>query len=340
MKVFARNLSVLALALALAVGLFGLAAGAAQATEIKIAHWMSPKHPMDRFIMRPWAKQLTEMSGGSLNVKVFPGGQLGKGPVAQFKRAVDGVADVTFGLPGFTSKLFPRTGLIELPGMAEDAVSAANKIWDAFELLRPEWKRVKVLALWTNENQILMTRDAPITTLAQLKGKKFRVPSKIQGETIKALGAVPVFMPINRVYNAINTGVIDGVMTGPSTLISFKFHEVTKFYTVGLPIGRSPFFLVMNKKKWESLSDKQKALIDQTTGRGLSLKASKFYIGAGKKGLDLVRKSNKHKIVQWEPAEAKKAMAILNAYRAKFVADYEKRGIPARAILKAMGVDS
>ncbi len=315
-----------------------LAAGPAAAVELKLAHFMSPKHPMDRFIMRPWTKEIAKASGGSLTVKIYPGGALGKGPVAQFKRAVDGIADITFGLQGFTSKLFPRTGLIELPGMAKTAEIAANKLWDAFPKLASEYKRVKVLALWTNENQVLMTRKVPIRSVADMKGLKFRVPSKTQGNAIKVLGGVPVFMPITRVYNALNTGVIDGVMTGPSTIGSFKFHEVAKYFTVGLPIGRSPFFLVMNRGVWNNLSAEHKALIEKTTGRGISIKAAKFYMRAGKKGLGIVAKSKKHEIIRMSDAEKAKAVSLLKASREKQVADLEKKGIPAREILKAMGV--
>ncbi len=315
-----------------------LAAGPAQAVELKLAHFMSPKHPMDRFIMRPWTKEIAKASGGALTVKIYPGGALGKGPKAQFKRAVDGIADITFGLQGFTSKLFPRTGLIELPGMAKTAEIAANKLWDAFPKLASEYKRVKVLALWTNESQVLMTRKVPIRSIADMKGLKFRVPSKTQGNAIKVLGGVPVFMPITRVYNALNTGVIDGVMTGPSTIGSFKFHEVAKYFTVGLPIGRSPFFLVMNRGVWNKLSAENKALIEKTTGRGISIKASKFYMRAGKKGLGIVAKSKKHEIIRFSDAEKAKAVSLLQASRAKQVADLEKQGIPAREILKAMGV--
>jgi TRAP-type C4-dicarboxylate transport system substrate-binding protein len=293
---------------------------------------------MDRFIMRPWAKEIAKASGGSLTVKIYPGGALGKGPVAQFKRAVDGISDISFGLQGFTSKLFPRTGIIELPGMAKDAVAGANKLWDAFPKLAPEYKRVKVLALWTNESQVLMTKKKPIRSIADIKGLKFRVPSKTQGNAIKALGGIPVFMPITRVYNALNTGVIDGVMTGPSTIGSFKFHEVAKYFTVGLPIGRSPFFIVMNRGVWDGLSAKHKALIEKTTGRGISIKASKFYMNAGKKGLGIVAKTKKHEIIRLSSAETAKAVALLQASRAKQVADLEKKGIPAREILKAMGV--
>ncbi len=315
-----------------------LGQGSAVAGELKLAHFMSPKHPMDRFIMRPWTKEIAKLSGGSLTVRIYPGGALGKGPVAQFKRAVDGIADITFGLPGFTSKLFPRTGVIELPGIAETSASATNKLWDAFSLIAPEWRRVKVLALWTNDRQLLMTRDKPIRSVADMKDMKFRVPSKAQGVAIKALGGVPVFMPINRVYNALNTGVIDGVMTGPSTIGSFKFHEVAKYFTVGLPIGRSPFFLVMNRSTWKGLTAEQKAMVEKTTGRGLSVRASKFYMKAGAKGLGIVAKSKKHEIIRMSGAELAKAKAILKASRVKQVADLEAKGIPALKILKAMGV--
>jgi TRAP-type transport system periplasmic protein len=293
---------------------------------------------MDRFIMRPWSKEIGKMSSGSLTVKIYPGGALGKGPVAQFKRAVDGVTDIAFGLQGFTSKLFPRTGIIELPGMSGTASAAAGKLWDAYPLLAPEYRRVKILAMWTNESQVLMTRKKAIRSVADIKDMKFRVPSKTQGNSIKALGGVPVFMPINRVYNALNTGVIDGILTGPSTIKSFKFDEVAKYFTIGLPLGRSPFFLVMNKNSWNNLSAEHKALVDKTTGRGISIKASKFYMKAGKGGINKVRKSAKHEVIEMSGAELQKARAILNASRAKQIAELEKNGIPALKIMKTMGV--
>lgn len=151
------SLTRLPLAGVLVAGLLGgaiavpaLVSTPAMSAEIKLAHFMSPRHPMDRFLMRPWTEEVAKATNNALTIRIYPGGALGKGPVAQFKRAVDGVADVTFGLPGFTSKLFPRTGVIELPGVAKDAVVAANQLWDAFPLLAPEWARVEVLALWTN----------------------------------------------------------------------------------------------------------------------------------------------------------------------------------------------
>ena len=324
--------------LAGAIALPAFVATPAVAAEIKLAHFMSPRHPMDSFLMRPWTEEVAKATNNTLTIRIYPGGALGKGPVAQFKRAVDGVADVTFGLPGFTSSLFPRTGVIELPGVAKDAVVAANQLWDAFPLLAPEWERVEVLALWTNERQTLMSKSKPIRSVADLKDMKIRVPSKTQGVTLEALGAVPVFMPINRVYNALNTGVIDGVLTGPSTIQSFKFDEVAKYFTTGLPLGRSPFFLVMNRDTWKKLSDAHKDIIRKTTGREMSIKGSAFYISAGNAGIEKVRKSDKHEVIEMTGAALAEATDLLMKSRAAQVAELEKQGVPATEILAAMGV--
>jgi len=311
----------------------------AQADELKLAHWMSPRHTMHAKVMDPWAKEIAQLSNGSLTVKIYPGGALGKGPVAQYQRAVDGVADITFGLPGFTSSQFLRTGVIELPTVAVDGPDGTNKLWAVLDKqLAPEWSRVKVLALWVGEPQILLMRAKPIRTLADLKGMKIRTPSKTQADTIAELGGTPVPMPINRVYNAMSTGVIDGALTGASTLRSFKLAEVVKSITVGLPLGRSPFFLVMNKKSWDALSPQDQALITKTTGRALSVKASQVYEDEYAKIIAAARKSGKPEVITFSPAEAKTADAILEAARDKQAGELEKKGVPAKEILTAMGV--
>ena len=308
------------------------------AVELKLSHFMSPKHPMDRFVMSPWSEEVAKLSQGSLKIRIYPGGELGKGPEEQFKRAVDGIADITFGLQGYTSKQFLRTTLIELPAVAADAVEATNKIWDVFDKhLAVEYERVKVLALWGNEGPILMSRDKPIRKIEDIKGMKIRVPSKDQADLIAALGATPVSIPASDIYRALSTGVVDALMIPPSVISSFKIGEVAKYYTTGLVFGRSPFFLVMNKKAYEGLPQEQKAVLDKTSGRGLSVKAAKVYEDEGAKDLNSVRKSGKHEVIDLSPAEVKKGAALLVNARDKIVARLEKEGIPAKAILAAMG---
>ncbi len=312
------------------------------AKELRLAHFSSPKHPMDRLFMRPWTKQVGEMSAGTLTIKTFPGGKLGKGPRAQFKRAVDGVADITWGLQGYTSKIFKRTAMVELPGVAKNSNELVRKMWNAHKLLAPEYKRVKLLAMWVGEAPIFMSRKKPIRTLADLKGMKIRTPSANQSRWLKALGATPVSMPITQVYRALETGRVDALLVPPSVIKSFKIGEVAKHFTTGLAeaFGRSPFFVVMNKKSWAGLTDSQKILITNTTGAKWSAKATAIYMKAGESGLNSVRNTGKHKIYSFSKAERAKMKAILLKARANYIKQLEKDSVPAKAILAAMNAGS
>ena len=80
-------------------------------------------------------------------------------------------------------------------------------------------------------------------------------------------------MPINQVYNALQTGLIDGVITGSSTLNDFKLDEVANSYTFGANLGRLSFYAVMNKKKYDSLSAEHRAALDNVKGMPLSKSA-------------------------------------------------------------------
>ncbi|MEM7442647.1 MAG: C4-dicarboxylate ABC transporter substrate-binding protein, partial [Pseudomonadota bacterium] len=99
--------------------------GAAMAqTELSLGHFMPPRHTMHGGVFEPWAEQVAEITDGEVTVRIFPAGELGAGPVQQYSRAVDGIADITFGLQGYTSSEFPRTLLAELPGLFDDAFDA------------------------------------------------------------------------------------------------------------------------------------------------------------------------------------------------------------------------
>jgi TRAP-type C4-dicarboxylate transport system substrate-binding protein len=116
-------------------------------------------------------------------------------------------------------------------------------------------------------------KDKQIRTPADLAGLKIRVAGATMAEVATALGATPVQMPINQVYNALRTGLIDGVIPGASTLSDLKLDEVANSYTLGANIGRWSFFAVMTQAKYDALPDDQKAAIDAVAGAPLSKSA-------------------------------------------------------------------
>ncbi len=77
---------------------------------------MPPQHHINKNLFGWFGEEIVKRSNGSLTMKLFPAGQLGAGPVQQWKRAVEGVADIAFGIQAYTAPLFPRSMLIIPPG--------------------------------------------------------------------------------------------------------------------------------------------------------------------------------------------------------------------------------
>ena len=144
--------------------------------------------------------------------------------------------------------------------------------------------------------------------------------------------------PVTQMYRALETGRVDALLVPPSVIRSFKIGEVAKYFTTGLDaaFGRSPFFLVMNKKSWNSLDASHKAMIDRTTGADWSAQATAIYEKAGAGGLKSVSGTGKHQTFSFSDADKAKMRSILIKARGKYVEELEKQGIPAKAIIAAM----
>ena len=193
----------------------GLTVPMAQAKELKMATFMSPKHPINKGVLPPLAKAIAAETGGSLTLKLFPSGQLGKGPVAQYKRVIENVAEITFGIQGYTPTIFQRTMVVGQPGVGKSSQEVTGKIWNVYDkFLKPEYSKVKVLALFSNWPPVLITRKKAVSKMADIKGLKIRAPSPSNIPQLKAWGAAAVYMPVSKIYNALQTGVLDGVYNG------------------------------------------------------------------------------------------------------------------------------
>lgn len=252
----------------------GIATGAS-AVELRFATGFPATHIIQKNVFEPWAQEVAKRSNGSLTVRMYPGGALGPAP-AIFQRVKAGVADIGYSLQGFTSDQFPRTLLAEWPDVAQDNTSASRKLWAAYELIKADYDGVKVLGLSSTGPNVITTREKLVRVPDDVKGMRIRVPSKLVGEILTAVGASPVFMNITEVYNAVQTGVIGGVATGTSALRGFKLGEVLRYYN-DYAFGVSPQFVVMNQASYDKLSAEHKKIVDDTTGLAFSLKIGAVY---------------------------------------------------------------
>ena len=275
------------------------------AQELKFANFTPPFHSVNASVIEKLNADLTAATNGELTVRGYHGGELGAGPVEQYVRAVQGAADITWGLPGYTSSQFRHTMIAELPGAIPIEQPGYEALWSVFDdHLAGEFPGTVALALWTSEPNVMIMRDKVIRTPEDLEGLKVRVAGATAAEVAKALGATPVQMPINQVYNALQTGLIDGVITGSSTLSDFKLDEVADAVTIGAPLGRLAFYVVMNQGVYDGLDDAKRAALDAAIGVPLSRSAEEAWNASAAVALDAARADSNNTVTDLNEAEA------------------------------------
>ncbi len=306
-------------------------------TVLKFASFVPPKYVLHKPIFEKMANDVAAATGGQLKIRIYPSGELGKGPVQQYMRAVRRVAEITMGVTGYTSSLFPKTLLIELPGVSKDGVDATAKMWKVMNKhLASEYKKTKVLASYATPPSVFMTTKKPIRTLADVKGLKIRTPSKAAGEVLKAYGASPVSMPATKVYTAMSTGVIDGALMGSDSLLIFKLIEPTKYVTVGLPEMPTAIFIVINEEAWNELPQAQQSALAKATGEQLSLQAARGLGAFGAKALKIFASKKGKTVIELSQPERAKFDAAANRARAIVFKGMESKGVPAGKIVQDM----
>lgn len=246
--------------------------GAAAETTLKVSHYLPPVHGIHTDFIVPWTEQVTACTNGEVQFEIFPGGTQMGNVAKQQEQVLAGVVDIAHGLHGIPRGRFPRTSLIELPFLTDDAGVASETLWALYpDYLAPEYRGLKVLALHAHNGGLIHTSDTEVKTMDDMQGLRLRTPSPAVSQMLTALGATPQGLPPGEVYENIQKTVIDGTVFPWDPVKSFGLNEVLNYhleagaYTV-------PFFFVMNERKYESLSESARACIDEASGAALVAK--------------------------------------------------------------------
>ena len=324
----------------LSIGLIfaGSSGSLIQAKELKLAHFMPPVHHLHKSMFVPMAKGLAAATNGKLTIKIYSSGALGKGPVQQYKRVVQGVADMTFGVLVYTPKIFPKTMIASKPGIGKTGAEVTRKIWKIYDKhLSSEFKKTKLLALFANWPSVIITRKKAVRSVADIKGMKLRTSSPFDIRHVNAWGAVGVYIPVTKTYNAMQNGVIDAIQIAPVAMQRpWNLNEPGDFVTTGIKGTASLFYVMMNKKSWNGLSSAEQAAISKLTGKGASIKASEGWGKGDLRALKAAKEGKKIKMIELSAAEAKKFNDITAASVKKELAELDKKGMNATEIFNAL----
>lgn len=265
---FGRTLGLkLGLTLGLTVGATLGLTQTAEAREMRVSSFEPAQGFYSSKVLQPWIDRVNEKLSDQSSFKLYPGSILGA-PPAQAELVKAGVADVALVVPTYTPGLFPMTGVVEIPRLVPDAATGADVLNTLIEdgALDAEYADYKIIALFTTPSyRFMMTADG-VATPDKLNGLKLRSPSKFGGELFGMVGASGVGVPAPQVYENLERGVVSGAVWVMDAYRTFRLNEVAPNITTAGFIT-SPMAVLMNKNTYNSLSDADKAVIDEMSGR-------------------------------------------------------------------------
>nr|WP_235992584.1 TRAP transporter substrate-binding protein [Brucella daejeonensis] len=221
---------------------------------IKFSHVVAPDTPKGKGAQK--FKELAETyTDGAVKVEVYPNSQLYKDKEELEALQLGAVQMLAPSLAKFGPLGVQQFELFDLPylmGSYDDLRKITDGDVGKSLLAKLEDKGIKGLAYWDNGFKI-MSANSPLHTPDDFLGLKMRIQSsKILEAEMQALGAVPQVMAFSEVYQALQTGVVDGTENPPSNMYTQKMHEVQKHATLSNH-GYLGYAVIVNKAFWEQL---------------------------------------------------------------------------------------
>ena len=279
---------------------------------IKFSHVVATDTPKGQAAER--FKQLAEKAtNGKVKVELYPNSQLYKDKEELEALQLGAVQMLAPSLAKFGPLGVKEFEAFDLPYIFPTKTALYNvtegEIGKSL-LKKLEPKGITGLAYWDNGFKV-MSANKPLHNPADFKGLKLRIQSsKVLDAQMRALGANPQVLAFSEVYQALQTGVVDGTENPPSNMYTQKMHEVQKHVTVSNH-GYLGYAVIVNKKFWDGLppdirGQLEKAMREATTFEKAIAQRD------NDQALEAIKKSGKTQIytltVQ-EQAEWRKALA-------------------------------
>jgi C4-dicarboxylate-binding protein DctP len=278
---------------------------------IKFSHVVAQNTPKGQ-AADYFKKIAEERTKGRVKIEVYPNSQLYKDKEEMEALQLGAVQMLAPALSKFAPLGVKEFEVFDLPFLF-DNYQELHKVTQgpvgAKLLAKLEPKGIHGLAYWDNGFKV-MSANKPLKSVADFRGQKMRIQSsKVLDSEMRSMGAIPQVMAFSEVYQALQTGVVNGTENPPSNLYTQKMHEVQKYVTLS-DHGYLGYAVIVNKKFWAGLPADIRTILE-----GAMKDATKFANDVAKKDNDEalagVKKSGKSQIVTLtapEKAAWKKAM--------------------------------
>lgn len=262
------------------------------------------------------------------------------GTLAQPKEFLDGISigafQAAYYAAGFSPGKTPLATVFDLPFLPLSSYDQTVRVFEAFRNYKPQidemnrWNAISHMAV-VIENLELMGKGTPPKTFLDMGGLKLRANSGF-ATVVKAMGGVPAPILPPELYGAMERGVVDGATFPLSNFGPYRLHELSKWYTVGMPAATSHAAMVIHQGSYNALPAAYKKLLDEGRAGGYVTQKQTYkedlekWVDEYKKaGLTEIRISDAERRQMLDKA----AKPIWDAW----IAETSAKGIDARAVL-------
>ena len=291
------------LAVLAAASVFLAGTALAEPISIKFSHVVAQDTPKG-LAAEFFKKRAEELTQGKVKVEVYPNSQLYKDKEEMEALQLGAVQMLAPSLAKFGPLGVKEFEVFDLPFIFNDyddlhKVTKGPAGKALLDKLAP--KGILGLAYWDNGFKSF-SANSPIKTPADLKGKKLRIQnSKVLEEQMRTIKAIPQMLAFSEVYQALQTGVVDGAENPISNFYTQKMHEVQKYMTI-TDHGYLGYAVIVNKKFWDGLpadirTQLETALVEATDY------ANTIAMDMNKKDLESVKASGKTEVTTLTPEE-------------------------------------
>jgi len=278
-----------------------------------------------------FCEEIKMRTNGRVEITLYPAGTLTSAPKC-YDGVVKGISDLGMSCPLYMGGRFPVSQIFEMPsdlGSGWVTGKVYNDLFNKYKL--KEYEDVHVLYLHGPGRNVLSTRTVPIRKLSDMKGLVLRTSGGAT-LTIKALGATPRAMAMGEAYEALSKGVVEGQFAVPETLKGWKHADVVNFVSIPPTSTSSCQFVVMNKKKFNSLPSDIQKIFNEVSAEFADYHGYvwNYY---DKQGLDYFQSLPGRELIEIPNAQKAEWENAVQSVRENYIKDKAAMGLPAKEIL-------
>jgi TRAP-type C4-dicarboxylate transport system substrate-binding protein len=278
--------------------------------------------------MDRWAKEVEKRTSNKVKIQTFPGGTL-LAAKNTFDGVISGTADIGNFAMSYQPGRFPVSESVDLPIGFTSAKAASLALYDLLEKYPKEFEKVKLLTVFTCPPAALMT-SKPVKTLKDMKGMELRVAGT-GSEVLKRLGGIPIAMPQSDTAEALQKGVVKGIVSSMEILQDFNFAAYCP-YATDTKLFVVTFAVVMNKDKWNAMPADVKKVLDDL-GREQAEWTGTYVDNHVFEALAWSKQKYDHQVFQLPASDKAEIPKIVKPMIDDYVKRATSQGVPGQQIL-------